>query len=222
MIQLERVSKRFRSGRGTVQALSDVSLFLDSGKTMAVAGKSGSGKTTLLNIVGGLERPDEGKVTCFGIRMAALSEREVSLFLRRKVGFVFQYGNLLSYLSVFENIAFPLKLNGMERKERKRRVVELLEQIDLSDAARALPFELSGGEVQRVSIARALAHSPRMLLADEPTASLDSATGCRLIELLFEIGKHQGCTTLVCTHDPEIIRLADTSIQLKDGMVVTG
>ena len=186
---------------------------------MAVVGKSGSGKTTLLNCVGGLERPERGKVSCFGVDIHSLSGKALCLFQRRNAGFIFQYGNLLSYLTVCENIGFPLTLNGIRGKRKEKRTQELLERIGLHDAGAALPHELSGGEAQRVSVARAIAHSPKMLLADEPTASLDSTTGLNLIELMFDMGKEQGCTTIVSTHDPEIIDLADVNIQLRDGKI---
>jgi ABC-type lipoprotein export system ATPase subunit len=213
------ISKEFLSGRGRIQALLDVSFSIETGKTLAVVGKSGSGKTTLLYCVGGLERPERGKVSCFGVDIHSLSGKALCLFQRRNAGFIFQYGNLLSYLTVFENIGFPLTLNGVRGKRKEKRIQELLERIGLHGAGVALPHELSGGEAQRVSVARAIAHSPKMLLADEPTASLDSTTGLHLIELMFDMGKEQGCTTVVSTHDPEIIDLADASIHLRDGKI---
>jgi putative ABC transport system ATP-binding protein len=219
VIEGKGISKEFRSGRGRVQALADVSFSIETGKAVAVVGKSGSGKTTLLNCVGGLERPERGKVSCFGVDILSLSGKALCLFQRRNAGFVFQYGNLLSYLTVFENVAFPLTLNGIRGKGKEKRVRELLERIGLPDVGAALPHELSGGELQRVSVARAIAHSPKMLLADEPTSSLDSTTGWNLIELMFDMGKEQGCTMVVSTHDPEIIDLADASIHLRDGKI---
>ena len=219
MIVGQGISKEFLSGRGRVQALLDVSFSIETGRTLAVVGKSGSGKTTLLNCVGGLERPERGKVSCFGVDIHSLSGKALCLFQRRNAGFIFQYGNLLSYLTVCENIGFPLTLNGIRGKRKAKRTQELLERIGLHDAGAALPHELSGGEAQRVSVARAIAHSPKMLLADEPTASLDSTTGLNLIELMFDMGKEQGCTTIVSTHDPEIIDLADVNIQLRDGKI---
>ena len=220
MIQVEHVYKTFRSGRGTVRALADVSFSIRRGGILAVAGKSGSGKTTLLNVLGGLEQPDSGTVNCFGIEVDGLEGKGLSRFLREDVGFVFQHGNLLSCLTVYENIGFPLNLNGVEAGERDRRIVSLLEEIGLSEAARALPSELSGGELQRVAVARALAHRPQVLLADEPTASLDSETGRNLVDLMFRLGKEQGCTLVVSTHDPEILQLAEASLHIKDGRIV--
>lgn len=220
MIVVRDVSKRFKSGRGTVQALAGVTFDVERGSRMAIVGKSGSGKSTLLNILGGLEKPDSGSVHCFGTDIHALPAGDLSRFLRRRAGFVFQHGNLLSYLNVAENIGFPLTLNGIVGVERQKRIEELLERIGLPGTARAHPFELSGGELQRVSIARAMAHRPELLLADEPTASLDSATGHDLVELLFGLGKHGCCTVLVSTHDMEILKLADRSIRMRDGKIV--
>ena len=217
MISVEHLSKTFYSGRGKVQALLDVSLSVEKGTTAAIIGKSGSGKTTLLNCIGGLLRPDEGSILCFGTQVHQLSNREISLFQRRNMGFIFQYGNLLSYYSVFDNIAFPLILNGVGKKERERRVAFLLERIGLAGAGKALPNELSGGEAQRVAAARAIAHAPQMLLADEPTASLDSETGKNLIVLLFEMTREQQCPLILSTHDPELINLCDRSFHMRDG-----
>ena len=217
LIRINSISKAYRTGRGKVQALSDVSLFVETGMTLTIMGKSGSGKTTLLNCIGGLERPDTGSVQCFGIDIHALSNRDLSLFQRRNMGFVFQSGNLLSYLTVSENIAFPLIINGIRNKEKNRRVSELLDKIELSDAVRAMPNELSGGEAQRIAFARAIAHSPRILLADEPTASLDTETGNNLVKLMFAMGKEEKCTIIISTHDQEIIKLSYKSSYIKDG-----
>ncbi len=221
MIQLEGISKEYRSGRGRVLALSDVTFTFEKNSKVAVFGKSGSGKTTLLNCIGGLERPESGMVTCFGVDIHSLSEKALCLFQRKNLGFVFQHGNLFSYLTIFENIAFPLELNGFERKAVLKRVSELLENIGLADAGAALPYELSGGEVQRVSVARAIAHSPRVLLADEPTASLDSDTGRDLVRLMFSMGRDQGCTMIIATHDTDIIKLADARLPIQDGKIET-
>jgi ABC-type lipoprotein export system ATPase subunit len=217
MISVEHIGKTFYSGRGQLRALSDVSLSVEKGTTAAIIGKSGSGKTTLLNCIGGLLRPDEGSILCFGAPVHQLSNRAISLFQRRNLGFIFQYGNLLSYYSVFDNIAFPLVLNGVGKKERERRVALLLERIGLVGAGKALPNELSGGEAQRVAAARAIAHKPPMVLADEPTASLDSETGKNLIRLLFEMTREQQCSLILSTHDPELINLCDRSFQMRDG-----
>ena len=217
MIQIEGISKEYQSGRGQVKALSDVSFKIEKNNTVAVFGKSGSGKTTLLYCLGGLERPERGKITCFGVEIHSLSEKALCLFQRRNIGFVFQYGNLLNYLTVYENIAFSLALNNFDKKAIAKRVNELLEKIGLAETGPALPYELSGGEVQRVSVARAMAHSPQMLLADEPTASLDTDTGRDLVQLMFNMGREHGCTMIIATHDQEIINLANDILPLRDG-----
>lgn len=219
MVQCQDVTKKYHSGRGTMTALRGVSFTVEPAAMVVVVGKSGSGKTTLLNCMGGLDRPDSGRVICCGRDLHRLLPRELSFFLRREMGFVFQFGNLLSYLTVFENIAFPLTLNAVAESEKTRRVLHLLERIGLPDAGRALPGELSGGEVQRVAVARAMAHRPKLLLADEPTASLDSATGRNLINLMFEMGRESGCTMVLSTHDTEVMDLADQCIRIRDGMV---
>ncbi len=219
MIQVENISKSYNSGHGRQRALQDLSCRIQKGMTAAVVGKSGSGKTTLLNCIGGLERPDRGAVICSGRNIHTLGAFELSRFRRHDLGLIFQYGNLLSYMNVFENIGLPLTLNGILGKQRSERVHSMLERVGLSNADRALPHELSGGEVQRVAAARALAHYPKLLLADEPTASLDTETGRMLVDLMFEIGKEQGCTILMTTHDPEMFHLADKVIHLKDGRV---
>lgn len=185
-------------------------------------GRSGSGKTTLLYLIGGLERPDSGRIFCLDMPVHALKGRALSRFLREQVGFLFQYGNLLSYLTVAENVAFPLRLNNVPTARCESRVQELLERVGLADAARALPRELSGGETQRVAFARSIANEPKLLLADEPTASLDSVTARSLMDLMFRVGRDEGRTTLAATHDPEVAALADRTLRLEDGRVVDG
>ncbi len=219
MLECRDVSKTYHSGRGKFQALLGVSLTLAPGAMAAIVGKSGSGKTTLLNCMGGLDRPDSGSVVVNGVDVHALPQRALSLILRRDIGFVFQFGNLLSYLTVFENIAFALRLNNVIRSERERRTQELLERIGLTMAGPALPQELSGGEVQRVAVARAMAHRPKLLLADEPTASLDSVTGTSLVELMFEMGRERGCTMVLATHDSDVMALADQCLHIRDGLL---
>jgi len=222
MIAVDHIGKSFSSGRGRLRALSEVSFSAEAGSATAIVGKSGSGKTTLLNCMGGLLRPDEGIVTCFGAEISRLGGKALSLFQRRNLGFIFQYGNLISCYSVFDNIAFPLVLTGVKKIERERRIAYLLERIALRGAEKALPAELSGGEAQRVAAARAIAHSPRMLLADEPTASLDSETGRKLIALLLEMTKEQKCALVLSTHDRGLIDLCDRSFHMRDGRLSPG
>jgi putative ABC transport system ATP-binding protein len=219
MIQIEAVTKTFQSGRGKVRALSDVSLGIGPSEFATVIGKSGSGKSTLLSCIGGLEPPDNGRVACFGRQIYLLGTHKLSLFQRRYMGFVFQRANLFSYLTVAENIGFPLTLNRITGNARSKRIDELLDQIGLASAAKALPHELSSGESQRVAVARAIAHHPKILLADEPTANLDTATGQQIVHLMRDLGHTHDCTIILATHDMEIAETADLAICLKDGRI---
>ena len=220
MIALTGITKTFRSGRRQVDAIVDVSLRVAAGGFAAVMGKSGSGKTTLLNCMGGLEIPDRGEIICLGTSICRLTAGKLSMFQRRHLGFVFQRGNLLSYLSVAENIGLPLTLNGIGGAVRTQRIATLLADIDLTAAAKALPHELSAGETQRVSVARAIAHRPQLLLADEPTANLDTANGRQLVQLIRNLGNECDCTIIVATHDSDVAGGADKLIGLQDGRVV--
>jgi putative ABC transport system ATP-binding protein len=219
MIRITEVSKAYASSRGLIPVVDGVSLSLDAGRSLALMGRSGSGKTTLLYLIGGLERPDSGQIFCLDQPVHSLTGRSLARFLRKEVGFLFQFGNLLSYLTVAENVAFPLRLNNVPVTECTKRVHELLEKIGLASAAPALPRELSGGEIQRVAFARAVAHRPGILLADEPTSSLDSASAYNLMDLMFRVGREEGRTTLVATHDPAVTALADRTLRLEDGKI---
>lgn len=217
MIEVQAVSKRFISGRGHVIALADISFSVADGQSCVLAGKSGSGKTTLLNCIGALEKPDSGRIFCNGTDICTLGWKQRALFQRRQVGFVFQSGNLLPWLTVAENLRFPLELNDIRGKEQKARIAELLATFGLAGYDRALPGELSGGETQRIAFARAIAHNPALLLADEPTASLDSVTGYQLIQLMLSLSVRRHTTLIIATHDPELIGLPGTAMYLKDG-----
>lgn len=217
MVRVVGVSKSYRSGRGRVAALTDVHLEVATGSALALVGRSGSGKTTLLLCIGGLERPDRGRVICAGTEVQDLGPGALARFQRRQVGYMFQSGNLLSFLTVRENLALPLELNGIFGKARDRRVEELLEALGLAGLGPALPRELSGGETQRVALARAIVHRPAVLLADEPTASLDSHTGQRLIQTMREWAAGQGATLVVATHDPDVVARVGARVTLSDG-----
>jgi putative ABC transport system ATP-binding protein len=190
------------------------------GRFFVVAGRSGSGKTTLLNCIGTLEKPETGRIRCAGIDINHLSRRAAAKFRRKQTGFVFQSANLVSYLTVRENIALPLELNAWSNDARNRRVDALLDTVGLRGMGAAMPQELSGGETQRVAFARAIAHQPAILLADEPTASLDSATGRQLIQLMKALVSESTCTLIAATHDPELIAAASETLYLKDGRKV--
>jgi putative ABC transport system ATP-binding protein len=217
MIEIQAVSKQFTSGRGHVAAVTDVSFSVARGRGVILAGRSGSGKTTLLNCIGTLEIPDTGSILYKGTNICTLSPRQRTLFRRKEVGFVFQTSNLLPWLTVAENLQFPLELNGIHGKAQQRRIEELLAIFGLAGYEKALPVELSGGESQRIAFARAIAHAPALLLADEPTASLDSKNGKQLIELLVSLCRSKETTLIIATHDQELLGMADTVISLKDG-----
>jgi putative ABC transport system ATP-binding protein len=221
MIEVIGVSKKYISGRGHVTALSDISFFVERGRSAVLAGKSGSGKTTLLNCLGALETPESGKIICNGRDICALSQRHRAFFQRREIGFVFQASNLLPWLTVAENLQFPLELNTIHGKDQKKRIHELLATFDLAEYDRAMPGELSGGETQRIAFARAIAHKPALLLADEPTASLDSITGHQLIQMILSLCADQFTTLIIATHDPELIKMTDYKFYLKDGRLET-
>lgn len=219
MIELQAVSKQFISGRGHISALSGISFSAAKGQGVILSGRSGSGKTTLLNCIGTLETPDSGSVLHDGIDIGALSARKRALFRRHRVGFVFQASNLLPWLTVAENLQLPLELNNIRGNEQRRRIEALLDTFGLSGYEKAMPMELSAGESQRIAFARAIAHSPAILLADEPTASLDSGNGRQLVELMFSLCRNHGTTLIIATHDQDLLAMADTVIALKDGRI---
>jgi putative ABC transport system ATP-binding protein len=214
------VSRDYPSGDTVVHAVRDVDLAIRHGELLAVRGRSGSGKTTLLNLLGGLDRPTSGSVVVDGHEVSAMSESELVDIRRRTIGFVFQAFGLLPILSAAENVEVPLRLVHADPAERARRVAELLELVGLGERARHRPHELSGGEQQRVGIARALANRPRLLLADEPTGQLDSETGHRVMLALRSVVRSEGVTAIVATHDPVMLDVADRVVELSDGRIV--
>jgi putative ABC transport system ATP-binding protein len=211
--------KAYRQGRVTVEALSGVDLVIPAGEFLVVAGPSGSGKSTLLNLLGGLDRPDGGEVLFAGRDLAARSEGELTAIRRRQLGFVFQSFNLVPVLSAYENVEYGLWLDGVAKAERRRRVEEALATVGLGDRMRHRPDHLSGGERQRVALARALVHEPLAVLADEPTASLDSRTGGAIVQLLTRLNAERGTTFVFATHDPAIIERAPRVVRLADGRI---
>jgi len=203
-----------------VAALKDVSLEVRAGEFVVVAGPSGCGKTTLLNLLGGLDEADRGEVRFTGQDLAACPESERTLIRRSRLGFVFQSFNLVPVLSAFENVEYGLWLVGVPKEERKRRVNGVLDSVGLGDRSHRKPAQLSGGERQRVALARALVHDPLAVLADEPTASLDSHTGAAIVDLFARMNAERGTTFLLATHDPAIIERAPRRVHLRDGVVV--
>jgi putative ABC transport system ATP-binding protein len=217
IVSVRSVSKDYMLGKTVVPALRDVSLDVEAGEFISIAGPSGSGKTTLLNLVGCVDTPTAGTVVVNGQDTSALSERALTDLRLRTLGFIFQSFNLVSVLSVFQNVEYPLLLQGgATRKERAKRVLALLEAVGIGSHARHRPSELSGGQRQRVAIARALVTRPRIVLADEPTANLDSQTGENIIDLMKEMNR-DGTTFIFSTHDPKVMAHANAVVRIADG-----
>jgi putative ABC transport system ATP-binding protein len=219
MIRCIDVGKVYRQGDNEITALAGVSLEIARGSFTAVMGASGSGKSTLLHLLGGLDRPSWGDLLVDGRLIGQISDDEVTLYRRKQVGFIFQFFNLLPTLTALENVTLPLVLDGRPAAEANARAGRLLEKVGLEKRAQHLPDELSGGEIQRVAVARALAFSPPLLLADEPTGNLDSKNGRAILALLGEINKQEGCTVVMVTHSEEAAGYGDRRIYLRDGRV---
>jgi putative ABC transport system ATP-binding protein len=215
LLELEGVSKRYHTGSEEVAALAGVDLAVDEADTVAIVGPSGSGKSTLLHLAAGLDRPDTGRVRLAGRDLAGASVGERARIRRREIGFVFQFFHLVPGLTVAENVELPLLLDG--RRDRAGRVAELLDAVGLAHRTRHLPSELSGGEMQRTAVARALVAGPRLLLADEPTGNLDSATGAEIMRVLFAARQDTGCSLVMVTHDEATAALAGRVLHLRDG-----
>ena len=220
LVVAEAVDKTFGSGEAAVHALRSVSLRVDAGQLVVVRGRSGSGKTTLLNCLGGLETPDAGAVRIDGEDLATMSAEGLVRLRRHRIGYVFQSFGLLPILSAAENVGVPMRLADRPADERDARVQELLELVGLGAQAHQRPYELSGGQQQRVALARALANDPQVLVADEPTGQLDTATGRAVMDLLRDLVHSRRLTAVVATHDPVMVSMADRVVELADGAVV--
>lgn len=218
-LQIDNLKKQFQMGKNTVRALDGISVNLPAGSFTVVMGPSGSGKSTLLYLLGGLDRPSAGTISVQGERLDQMDENALAAFRRQTVGFIFQSFNLLPSMSAAENIAFPMQFAGVPPRERKERALALLEQVGLSDRVHHRPNELSGGQQQRVAVARALVNNPALILADEPTGNLDTASGAGIMNLLSELNA-SGRTVLVVTHDPRMVRFASHKLYLLDGKIV--
>jgi putative ABC transport system ATP-binding protein len=221
MIRCIEVCKTYRQGESEITALAGVSLDIPKGAFAAVMGPSGSGKSTLLHLIGGLDRPTSGDLLVDGRLIGQMADDHLTLFRRQKIGFVFQFFNLLPTLSALENVALPLVLDGRSNGEANHRAKTLLTKIGLQNRQNHLPDELSGGEIQRVAVARAVAFNPPILLADEPTGNLDSKNGDAILALLKQINREDGCTVVMVTHSHEAARYGDRTIFLRDGRVET-
>ena len=220
ILKTENLRKTYGSGEAKVEALRGVNLTVNKGEFLSIVGTSGSGKSTLLHMLGGLDRPTEGKVIIDGKDIFSLKDEELTIFRRRKIGFVFQAFNLVPVMSVYENIVLPVELDG--EKPNQELVNEIINTLGLSGKLNAYPSQLSGGQQQRVAIARALASAPAIILADEPTGNLDSKTTQDVMGLLKVTSQKFAQTIVMITHNDEIAQLADRSIRIEDGMIVRG
>lgn len=219
MISLNRVSRLY-SGKRQVLGLDEVSLEIERGEMVSIVGPSGSGKSTLLNLIGGLDRPTSGEIRIDGRSVAGLSDDDLTRLRREKIGFIFQFFNLLPSLTCMENVALPLHLKGMPRQQIQERATALLDMVQLSHRTTHLPDELSGGERQRVAIARALAFSPPILLADEPTGNLDTRTGAEVLKLIRDLHERLNSTVLIVTHDPGVAESCPRTITIRDAHII--
>jgi putative ABC transport system ATP-binding protein len=220
MVELRGVYKSFREGECERPVFSDASLVIDPGEWVFLLGRSGSGKSTLLNLISGIDQPDQGDIIVDARQLNRLGERERTLFRRNDIGFVFQFYNLIPTLTVEENILLPLELIGQLTRELRGSARHLLEQVGLADRAGSYPDRLSGGEQQRVAVARALIHRPKLVLADEPTGNLDAETGRQVLDLFQRLVRRTGATLVLVTHSSEVARLADRVLTIREGRLV--
>ncbi len=219
MVKVQNITKRY-DGKRFVYAVQGVSFHVDKSEMVAIMGPSGSGKSTLLNIIGGLSCPTEGAVIIDGVEMTALDDNVLTRMRREKIGFVFQFFNLLPTLTAWQNVALPLHLAGVSRKEAKTRAIAGLEMVDLKERQDHSPDELSGGEQQRVALARALILNPPLVLADEPTGNLDSKTGHEVLSLLKKLQSQFGTTVIMVTHDAQAASFCNRTLRMQDGQMV--
>jgi len=220
VVRLDHIARAYRVGALSIPAVRDISLEIQARLFTVIVGPSGSGKTTLLNMIGCIDVPDSGRVEIRGEDVLRLSDNALADFRARTIGYVFQSFNLIPVLSAFENVEYPLLLLNMPAAERRRRTLAMLEEVGLADQARQRPNELSGGQKQRVAIARALIKEPALVLADEPTANLDSVTGASIIALMRRMQEAFSTSFVFCTHDPRLMAEADRTFSIRDGMLV--
>jgi len=221
LVELRNVSKIYHLGEEVIRALDDISLDIEDGEFISIVGPSGSGKSTLMHILGCLDSPTKGTIKLDGIMIHDASPRQLAAIRNRKIGFVFQFFNLLPKLNVLQNVELPMIYSGVSGKERRQRAQAALEAVDLANRARHRPSQLSGGQQQRAAIARALVNSPRIVFADEPTGNLDSHTGQAILQLFRKLSQ-EGRTMVLVTHDPEIATVTPRRIELRDGQVAVG
>ena len=220
LVELAGVAKTYREGDRDQTVLRDVDATVARGELVVVVGRSGSGKSTLLNLIGGIDQPTAGEIVVDGVPLTGVSEEARTRFRRGRIGFVFQFFNLIPTLTVAENLLLPLELNGRTGVAARRTALQRLEEVGLADRATAFPERLSGGEQQRVAVARALVHDPLLVLADEPTGNLDLETGRQVLELLDRLTRQAKKTMVMATHSREVVGLADRVLVIRDGRLV--
>ncbi len=222
IVQVANLEKTYRLGNVMVNALRGVNLTLYQAEFVVITGPSGSGKTTLLNIIGTLDKPSSGKVSIDGEDITGMKDGQLTKLRRYKIGFVFQFHNLIPVLTALENVELPLLTAGVKPKAAQERASLMLESVGLKERLTHLPDELSGGEQQRVAIARALANHPKIILADEPTGDLDTKTGTEVVQIMYEAAKKENASVLVVTHDPVVADRAEKLFEMRDGMITKG
>lgn len=220
IFEVRELSKKFRDGHSNVQALKDVSFSLREGESLAVVGSSGSGKSTLLHLLGGLDRPDSGEIVVAGKNLNKMSEAEINNFRNKTIGFIFQFFYLHEYLNTLENVMLPMQISGGKTKDAKKRAEKLLERVGLSERLKHYPHELSGGEMQRAAVARALINQPRLILADEPTGNLDADNSAKVLEMFDEI-KKEGVSIVTVTHDNKVSSHFDRIVRMEKGKITS-
>ena len=221
LISVKGVSKVFKVGEENFTALRDINLEIDTGSFMSFVGPSGSGKTTILNLIGGLDVPTTGNIFFKNTKLSAMNRNQMAQYRRKNIGFIFQTYNLLPVYSVYENILFPLLLNGSKEKDARERVMNIINKVGLSDQIKKRPSQLSGGQCQRVAIARALVKDPLLILADEPTANLDSKNSLQILELMSELNKQYKAAVVFSTHDEKVTRYVRREVGLEDGKIIS-
>ena len=220
LISVKDVSKVFKVGEENFTALRDINLEIDSGSFMSFVGPSGSGKTTILNLIGGLDVPTVGNIFFKNTKLSSMNRNQMAQYRRKNIGFIFQTYNLFPVYSVYENILFPLLLNGSKEKDARERVMNIVNKVGLSDQVKKRPSQLSGGQCQRVAIARALVKDPLLILADEPTANLDSKNSLQILELMSQLNKQYKAAVVFSTHDEKVTRYVRREVGLEDGKII--
>jgi len=221
LISVKGVSKVFKVGEENFTALRDINLEIDGGSFMSFVGPSGSGKTTILNLIGGLDVPTAGNIFFQNTKLSSMNRNQMAQYRRKNIGFIFQTYNLFPVYSVYENILFPLLLSGSKEKDARERVMNIINKVGLSDQVKKRPSQLSGGQCQRVAIARALVKDPLLILADEPTANLDSKNSLQILELMSELNQQYKAAVVFSTHDEKVTRYVRREVGLEDGKIIS-